>query len=66
MVSEVTAYAASDGTVFSTHGQAARHEAELKLRATQQFKPDTITAIINNAPAICDALNSLLDDPEAN
>jgi len=66
MVSEVTAYAASDGTVFGTHGQAARHDAEIKLKAIGQFKHETINAIINNAPAICDALNSLLDEPEAN
>ena len=63
MVSEVTAFAASDGTVFATHGQAARHDAETKMKAIGQFKHETITAIIANAPAIVDALSSLLDEP---
>lgn len=64
MVREVQAYAADDGTVFSSHGEAARHDAFNKLKAANLFKHETITAIINNAAIICDALNSLLDEPE--
>lgn len=64
MVTEVTAYAADDGTVFPSHGEAARHDAYSKLKAANIFKHETITAIINNAPIICDALNSLLDEPQ--
>lgn len=63
MVREVTAFAARDGTVFATHGEAAKHDAYTQLKAANIFKPDTINAIINNAPIICEALSSLLDEP---
>lgn len=65
MVREVNAFAADDGTVFASHGEAARHDAEAKLKSLNLFKIETISTIIKNAPAICDALNSLLDEPEA-
>lgn len=70
MVREVQAYAASDGTVFPTHGEAARHDAKIQLTNIGRdkggagvFNHPTIMAIIANAPAIADALNSLLDEP---
>lgn len=72
MVREVQAFAADDGTVFPTHGEAAKHDAQLKLKQIGRenggagtFNHPTIMAIIANAPAIADALNSLLDEPEA-
>lgn len=63
MVREVQAFAADDGTVFPTHGEAAKHDAFQKLKMSGVFKHETINAIIANAPLICDALTSLLDEP---
>lgn len=63
MVTEGKAFYAEDGSVHKTHGEAARYDAELKLKSLDVFRPETILAIINNGPAIIEALNSLLDEP---
>jgi len=59
MVKEITAYEASDGTVFASALDAAKHDAVLQLKQLEIFNYASALAVVENSGKIIAALAPL-------
>lgn len=59
MVTQIKAFAASDGTVFASYYGAAEYEARKSLSEIGDFNEGIVTSIINNREKVKEALQAL-------
>lgn len=60
MVTEVTAFAARDGSLHTTKRDAAEADARLALKVLGIFNEGTVAAVVQHADEIYDALLPLV------
>lgn len=59
MVTEIPAFAASDGSLYKTYAEASRRDAALKLESLKIFNHATIQAVLENHAEILEALGCM-------